>query len=97
MSSHTVTFITPDGKEVIEVPEGANILDEAERQGLELPCSCQAGGCSTCAGKLISGSVTQDEQQFLSDEQLAANYVLICVAYATSDCVIETHKEEELY
>ncbi len=98
MSNTYTVEITHEGKiEIIQVAESQTILQAATDAGIDLPYSCSAGVCTTCAAKISSGKVEQSDGMGVSPELQAEGYALLCVAYPRSDLKLESGKEEEVY
>ena len=70
--------VTLDGRtRKVEFTE-ANILDSARVAGLPAPFACKAGVCATCRAKVTKGKVEMAARYGLTDDEIAAGYVLTC-------------------
>lgn len=98
MSNTYNVEINHQGKtQTIQVAETEKILEAAVSAGIELPFSCNAGVCTTCAAQILSGEVEQGDGMGVSPELQAEGYALLCVAYPRSDIKLESGKEEIVY
>ncbi|MEM7760895.1 MAG: 2Fe-2S iron-sulfur cluster-binding protein [Cyanobacteria bacterium P01_A01_bin.40] len=98
MVTYNITLIndSKNFRQTIAVADDEYILGEAVEQGIKIPFECVVGACDTCRGKIISGTVDQAEQIFLSDDQVSEGYILTCVAKPVSDCTIEIELDQYL-
>ena len=93
----TITLKSPEGEvNTFECDGDTTILDALEEAGLDHNYSCRAGSCSSCCMKILEGTLDQEDQFFLDDDQLEAGFVLTCVGKPTSDLVLLTEQEENL-
>jgi ring-1,2-phenylacetyl-CoA epoxidase subunit PaaE len=82
-------LVTLDGRKrrVAFDAEAGNILDSARASGLPAPFACKAGGCATCRAKVVAGDVEMAVHYGLTDDEVAAGYVLTCQSVPKSDGV----------
>ncbi|GGK56881.1 FAD-binding oxidoreductase [Rufibacter glacialis] len=88
--TRTVTLRYEGQEYQVEVKPTETILEAGLKADIDLPYSCQAGLCTACMGKCLSGRVHLTEREGLSDAEIAQGYVLNCVGHPLSaDVVIE--------
>jgi len=64
-----------------------NILDEAMRNGADLPYACKGGVCCTCKAKLVEGQVEMEVNYALEDDEVEEGYILTCQSTPTTPVV----------
>lgn len=81
-----VTVIMDGHKKSFDMPRGgANIVDAAAEQGIELPYSCKGGVCATCRTFVREGEVTMATNYGLEPWEVDKGFVLACQCVPVSD------------
>lgn len=96
-NTYSVEILHQGKTQTIQVSESQNILDAAVNAGIDLPFSCSAGVCTTCAAQIMEGEVEQSDGMGVSPELQAEGYALLCVAYPRSNIKLESSKEDIVY
>lgn len=68
--------------------ESGSILDEALKQGADLPFACKGGVCCTCKAKLVEGKVEMDVNWGLEEEEIKQGFILTCQSHPVTEKVV---------
>jgi ferredoxin-NADP reductase len=85
-SHHNVTFSVSGRTAVVSAAH--TLLDAAEAQGVPIHSSCRAGVCQSCRTRVVQGEV-DCRSDVLDPDDRSAGFVLPCVSWANTDCVLE--------
>ncbi len=81
----------------IPIDENLTFLEGIEEYGLEVPYSCRAGVCITCAAKVLAGEVDLGEAA-ITDDLKQQGYVLTCSGFPLSDGIkLELNHFDDAY
>tara|TARA_Y100001935_G_C16981140_1_gene348861 strand:- start:84 stop:365 length:282 start_codon:yes stop_codon:yes gene_type:complete len=91
--SKKIKIICDDVEYNLEMDDDRTILDLALENDIDAPYSCQGGICSACMAKLEKGTVTMDNNQILTDDEIDDGYILSCQARPASDEIVINYDE----
>ena len=76
-----------------------DLVSAAKNNGLDLPSSCCAGVCTSCASLIKEGTVEQDDAMGLNEDLKDKGFALLCVAFPKSDLhiIVGDEVEDDLY
>ena len=86
--THEIILFYEGTEYKVPVKPFETVLEAAMNMDIDLPYSCQAGMCTACMGRCVSGKVTLDEEDALSEAELKEGFILTCVAHPMSDDVV---------
>lgn len=82
-----VTFKKTGKSENISIDQ--TILELAEAKGVDIDSSCRSGQCGLCKVKLLSGKVTMECDDSLSEEEKQQGLVLACQAKPSENVEVD--------
>lgn len=84
----TAKIILDGDEHEVEIEEEDTVLEAAIGAGIDPPFACQIGACTTCRAMLREGTVSMDDREALTDEEIEEGYVLTCQSHPTSNKLV---------
>lgn len=88
LKTREITLFYEGTEYKLPVKPHETVLEAALNMDIDLPYSCQAGMCTACLGRCVSGTVHLDEEDALSEAELKEGFILTCVSHPMSDDVV---------
>ncbi|WP_162054910.1 flavin reductase family protein [Pontibacter pamirensis] len=85
---HTVVLHFKGREYKVQVQHPTTILQAANKAGMPLPYSCEAGKCGSCAARCTKGQVWMSYNEVLTEKDLAKGLTLTCVGYPVGGEVV---------
>ncbi len=73
----------------IQISPGETVHAAASKLDLQIPKACGMGICGTCKVLVTAGEVTMEHNGGITDEDVAAGYVLSCCSVPKGDVVVD--------
>ncbi len=80
-NKHAVTIRHNKKVTLLYVQYPQTILQAAKESGIDVPYSCEAGRCGTCAATCTSGKVWMSRNEVLLDKETAQGRILTCTGH----------------
>ena len=86
---HRVEVISSGMNMSVQIPPNETLHNAAAKLNLHIPKACGMGICGTCKVLVKEGETHMEANGGITDDDIAAGYVLSCCTVAKSDVVIE--------
>ena len=99
MSTFNITVDFQNKTYNFSCSDDQDIITAAKNNGLDLPSSCCAGVCTSCASFIKEGTVHQEDAMGLNEDLKEKGFALLCVAFPKSDLhiIVGDDVEDNLY
>ena len=89
-----VEVMLDGARRIFTMAKNQRLVDGGLKAGLDMPCACKGGVCSTCRAQVLTGEMDMDNSFALEDYEVARGFVLFCQSFPVSDKLVVDFDQE---